>query len=220
MRTSITRALALALTVFSIASPAVRAVPQQHDRQDEIQEVIVTGSFVTQGGAKDVNYLRGEVEQARIPHPDTFTAEGLISEHSVVIESAAPCAQVFCLVADSIDANLIAQPEARYLIGLGFTTNVQSNGWRRKPLNLVAVVDKSGSMEGEPLALVRERIAEIESFGSTAMEAGLQLGYEVARQNSERGAGAGSSISPRSGPASAPARSVSPTAPPRPASKV
>lgn len=229
MRTSLTRALALALTVFFSASPAVRAVPQQHDRQDEIQEVVVTGSFVTQGGAKDVNYLRGEVEHARIPHPDTFTAEGLISEHSVVIESAAPCAQVFCLVADTTDANLTAQPETRYLIGLGFATNVQGNGWRRKPLNLVAVVDKSGSMDGEPLALVRsalvaalahlrdgdqlsivlygetahvhldpiaitaatrslvrERIAEIESNGSTAMEEGLELGYEVARQSSKQ----------------------------------
>ena len=227
MRTSSTRAIALSFAVFFIgtSSPAL-AVPQDQDREKQLQEVIVTGSaFVTQGGAKDVNYLRGEVEQARIPHPETFTAEGLISEHSVVIESSKPCAQVFCLIAESIDANLIAHPEARYLLGLGFATNVQSEGWRRKPLNLVAVVDKSGSMAGQPLALVRTslfevvnhlrdgdrlsivlygdsarvhlepididpenrvvargRIMEIESSGSTAMEAGLQLGYEVARQ--------------------------------------
>jgi Ca-activated chloride channel homolog len=227
MRTSITRATALAFAIFFIGTPPALAVPQDQNREQQLQEVVVTGSaFVTQGGAKDVNYLRGEVEQSRIPHPETFTAEGLISEHSVVIESSKPCAQVFCLVAESIDANLIAQPEARYLIGLGFTTNVQSGGWRREPLNLVAVVDKSGSMSGEPLALVRssllealghlragdrlsivlygdrahvhlepidvtaenrgvirERIKEIESAGSTAMEAGLQLGYEVARRS-------------------------------------
>lgn len=230
MRTFITRATALALAVFFIgtSSPA-RGFPQDQDREKQLQEVIVTGSFVTQGGAKDVNYLRGEVEHSRIPHPETFTAEGLISEHSVVIESSKPCAQVFCLIAESTDANLIAQPEARYLIGLGFATNVQSEGWRRKPLNLVAVVDKSGSMSGWPLALVRTslfevvnhlrdgdrlsivlygddarvhlepididpenrvvargRIMEIESSGSTAMEAGLQLGYEVARQSSKQ----------------------------------
>ena len=230
MRTSITRAIALAFAVFFIGiSSAALAVPEQQDRDEQLEAVIVTGSFVTQGGAKDVNYLRGEVEQMRIPHPETFTAEGLISEHSVVIESSKPCAQVFCLVAESIDANLIAQPEARYLIGLGFATNVQSEGWRRRPLNLIAVVDKSGSMNGQPLALVRRsllevvnhlrdgdrlsivlygdrahvhlepiditaesralvrgRITEIESAGSTAMEAGLQLGYEVARQSSKQ----------------------------------
>ena len=234
MRTFITRATALAFAVLFIgtSSPA-QAVPQERDREEQLQEVIVTGSaFVTQGGAKDVNYLRGEVEHSRIPHPETFTAEGLLSEHSIVIESSKACAQVFCLVAESIDANLIAQPEARYLIGLGFTTNVKSEGWHREPLNLVAVVDKSGSMSGQPLALVRssllevlghlregdrisivlygdrahvhlepidvtagnrgvirERIKEIESAGSTAMEEGLKLGYEVARQSGKQFAG-------------------------------
>jgi Ca-activated chloride channel family protein len=223
------RAFILAFTVFFVASPGALAVPDHRDRDQQLQEVVVTGMRVTQGGAKDVNFLRGEVEQARIPHPDTFTAEGLISEHDVVIESATRCAQLFCLVTDSIEANLIAQPQARYLIGLGFATNVQSSGWRRKPLNLVAVVDKSGSMNGEPLelvrksltaaldhlrdgdqlsivlygdrahvfldpiaitagnrALVRQRISEIESAGSTAMEAGLELGYQVARQSNQQ----------------------------------
>jgi len=233
MRTSVTRATALALAVFFLGtSSSALAVPDDRDRDREIQEVVVTGSFVTQGGAKDVNYLRGEVEQSRIPHPETFTAEGLLSEHSIVMDSGTPCAQVFCLVADSIDANLIAQPEARYLIGLGFATNIQSEGWHRKPLNLVATVDKSGSMNGAPLALVRSSLLEvldhmregdrisivlygdeaevylaptdvtaqsrglirgsikaIESAGSTAMEEGLRLGYEVARQSSKQFAG-------------------------------
>ena len=233
MRTSVTRATALALAVFFLGtSSSALAVPDDRDRDRDIQEVIVTGSFVTQGGAKDVNYLRGEVEQSRIPHPETFTAEGLLSEHSIVMDSGTPCAQVFCLVADSIDANLIAQPEARYLIGLGFATNIQSEGWHRKPLNLVATVDKSGSMNGAPLALVRSSLLEvldhmregdrisivlygdeaevylaptdvtaqsrglirgsikaIESAGSTAMEEGLRLGYEVARQSSKQFAG-------------------------------
>ena len=145
MRTFITRATALAFAIFFIGmSSSALAVPDDRDRDRALQEVVVTGTRVTQGGAKDVNFLRGEVEQARIPHPETFTAEGLLSEHDIVIESSKPCAQVFCLIAESIDANLLAHPEARYLIGLGFATNIRSEGWRRKPLNLVATVDKSG----------------------------------------------------------------------------
>jgi Ca-activated chloride channel family protein len=230
MRTSSTRALALAFAVFYIGtSSSALAVPDDRDRDQALQEIVVTGARVTQGGAKDVNFLRGEVEQSRIPHPETFTAEGLLSEHDIVIESSKPCAQVFCLVAESIDANLPALPEARYLIGLGFATNIRSEGWHRKPLNLVATVDKSGSMDGQPLALVRRsllevldhlregdrlsivlygdrahvhleptdvtaanraairtRIKEIESAGSTAMEEGLRLGYEVARHSSKQ----------------------------------
>lgn len=217
-----TLALAFAVVLVGIASQ-VYAFPQ-HDRR-ELDEIIVTGSFVTQGGAKDVNYLRGEVEQARIPHPETFTAEGLLSEHSVVLASSVECRQVFCLVGESIDADLITQPEARYLVGIGFTTNVQRDNWRRRPLNLIAVVDKSGSMDGTPLELVRKSLTEvlrhmksgdqlsvvlygdtahvyleptpierdsrariqqsidaIASAGSTAMERGLELGYDVARR--------------------------------------
>jgi Ca-activated chloride channel family protein len=230
MRTSITRATALACASYFIGtSSSALAVPDDRDRDRELSEIVVTGSRVTQGGAKDVNFLRGEVEQSRIPHPDTFTAEGLLSEHDIVIEGGKACAQVFCLVAESIDAKLPAQPQARYLIGLGFATNIRSEGWHRKPLNLVATVDKSGSMDGEPLALVRHsllevlnhlregdrisivlygdeaevylaptdvtaqsralirsRIRAIASEGSTAMEEGLQLGYEVARQSMQQ----------------------------------
>jgi Ca-activated chloride channel homolog len=219
----------LAIAVFLLGVTANSfAIPQQ-DREHRLDEIVVTGSFVTQGGAKDVNFLRGEVEPARIPHPSTFTAEGLLSEHSVVIESNQPCGQVFCLVAETIDAELIAHPEARYLIGLGFATNVQSEGWQRRPINLVAVVDKSGSMSGQPLELVRQslvqvlgkmrdgdqlsiilygdrahvhmeplavtdgtratirqRIAEIQSAGSTALELGLRLGYDVAQDTGKQ----------------------------------
>src|SRR4029450_10837479 len=104
MRTFITRATALTFAVFFIgASSSALGVPDDRDREQQLQEIVVTGSRVTQGGAKDVNFLRGEVEQSRIPHPDTFTAEGLLSEHDIVIEGGKACAQGFCLVAESIE---------------------------------------------------------------------------------------------------------------------
>jgi Ca-activated chloride channel family protein len=46
-------------------------------------------------------------------------------------------------------------------VGLGFASNIDPAQWRREPLNLVAVVDKSGSMDGEPLALVRASLLQI-----------------------------------------------------------
>ena len=44
-------------------------------------------------------------------------------------------------------------PQARHLVGVGFATNIDEKKWRRDPVNLIAVVDKSGSMDGEPLEL-------------------------------------------------------------------
>ena len=195
----------------------------QDDESDNVEEVVVQGLRATQGGAQDIDFFRGEVQQARIPHPSTLTAEGLFSQHDLLLTSSEQCKQLFCLFGESIQANLIAQPEAKILVGLGFATNVQPDKWQRGPLNLVAVVDKSGSMEGHPLDMVRSSLKKItermrdgdqltvvlygdrshvhlepihtskknkkeilhsidaiESSGSTYMEAGLRLGYEVA----------------------------------------
>lgn len=195
----------------------------QDDDDVYVEEIIVSGLRATQGGAQDIDYFRGEVAQARIPHPETITAEGLFSQHDIIFPAASPCKQLFCLTSEVAKASLIAQSQANLLVGLGFGSNLDAASWKRKPLNLVAVVDKSGSMDGEPLELVRESLAElthllndhdqisivlygdttsvylaptlvtkknkknilrqiknIVSEGSTAMEAGLRLGYETA----------------------------------------
>ncbi|WP_062065757.1 vWA domain-containing protein [Cellvibrio sp. OA-2007] len=202
------------------------------DEDDSVEEIIVTGFQVTQGGAQDIDYFRGEVAQARIPHPDTITAEGLFSQHNLLFPSTTPCAQLFCLTSEVTAASLITQPQAKLLVGLGFGSNLDANTWTRQPLNLIAVVDKSGSMDGHPLELVRESLAKVTgllndkdqisivlygdttevylaptaatkknkktilrqiekiiSEGSTAMEAGLRLGYDTASKTSKNFAG-------------------------------
>jgi Ca-activated chloride channel homolog len=128
---------------------------------EELEEAIVTGMRVSQGGAQDIKYFRGEVEFQRIPHPNDFTAEGLMSEHDIVLPAAEACRQLFCLTGDAARADFIVVPQARYLVGVGFATNIDEEKWNREPVNLIAVVDKSGSMDGEPLELVRKSLAEL-----------------------------------------------------------
>jgi Ca-activated chloride channel homolog len=132
------------------------------DREDQLDEVVVTGAMrVGQGGAQDINFFRGEVAFERIPHPNDFTAEGLMSEHDIVLPATETCRQLFCLTGDAVKADLLAVPQARYLAGVGFATNIDAAKWRRDPVNLIAVVDKSGSMSGEPLELVRQSLVEV-----------------------------------------------------------
>jgi len=148
-------------TAASLVPITVNAsIPE--DRGDQLEEVVVTGAMrVGQGGAQDINFFRGEVAFERIPHPNDFTAEGLLSEHDVVLPAAEACRQLFCLTGDAVNAELLAVPQARYLVGVGFTTNLDEKKWRRDPVNLIAVVDKSGSMNGAPLALVRHSLSEV-----------------------------------------------------------
>ncbi|MGR4866380.1 vWA domain-containing protein [Caulobacter sp. LARHSG274] len=133
------------------------------DKDDDaaLEEVIVSGMRVRQGGAQDVNHFRGEADAGRIPMPDTITPEGLMGDYDLMIPGQRACAAVLCLTGEAMPADLLAAPKDRLLVGLGFSSNVDAKTWKRAPLNLVAVVDKSGSMDGEPLDHVRASLRRI-----------------------------------------------------------
>lgn len=180
----------------------------------------------TPGGAKDIRFFRSGATRGQIPQPSTFTAEGLFSEHDLPLEMSGGGEGLFRVQTAATVARFDVLPEVRYLAQLGLSSGLKAETWQPAPLNLVAVVDKSGSMSGEPLALVRaslasaldhmrdgdqisivlygdrahvhlpttvvgratrsriaSEIAAIESLGSTNMEAGLKLGYQVARES-------------------------------------
>ncbi|MCB1121946.1 MAG: VWA domain-containing protein, partial [Verrucomicrobiae bacterium] len=181
----------------------------------------------TAGGAQDINLARMEVLQGNIPRPDTFTPEGLFSEHDLPIQVEARPGQLLSIGGEAMRASILGVPRARVLAQIGFASGLDARTWQRQPLNLVAVVDKSGSMSGQPLELVKQslrevvqqlgendqlsivlygdhahvsmpptilskenrkqvlsEIASIVSNGSTAMEHGLQVGYQVAEHSS------------------------------------
>jgi Ca-activated chloride channel family protein len=178
----------------------------------------------TPGGAQDIDFARDRIHAGEVPHQNTFTSEGLFSQYDLPLPADRPCQQLLCLTTAAARADLLAQPEVRYVAQLGFASNLDPKTFRRAPLNLVAVVDKSGSMSGKPLDTVKaslRRVAQqmtpgdqlsvvlygdrshvhlpptslkqrakvlaaiddIESAGSTAMEEGLRVGFDVARQS-------------------------------------
>lgn len=115
---------------------------------------------VTAGGAQDIAHFRDRVKDGQIPHPAVFTPEGLFSEHDLPLTSSDPCGQLLCALGQATDARFIVQPEVRYLGQLGFSTNVDASKFQRPHLNLVAVIDKSGSMSGQ-LELVKDSLHEV-----------------------------------------------------------
>ena len=209
----------------SALSTGVPAQPPEDKEQQALEEIVITGMRVTVGGARDTKFARAEIAERRIPHPDSITAEGLLGEHDLTLPTAGECRQLLCLVGEATVAHLPTLPHAQYLVELGFASNIDESTWQRAPLNLIAVIDKSGSMSGEPLALVKRSLRglignleegdqlsivlygdrshvhlqptrvsaatvpvllravdAIESAGSTNMESGLRVGYDVARR--------------------------------------
>jgi Ca-activated chloride channel family protein len=139
----------------------VTQTPPDENRDVDVEELVVSGMRVRQGGAQDINHFRGEVAAKRIPMPDTITPEGLMGDYDLVIPGASPCRALLCLTGEAMRADLSAAPQDRVLVGLGFNSSIDPKTWVRAPLNLVAVVDKSGSMSGEPLARVRHSLRQV-----------------------------------------------------------
>jgi Ca-activated chloride channel family protein len=148
--------LAVAALMLPMGALAQEAPPQD---EEDYADIVVTSVRVRQGGAQDIKHFRS-VENG-MPRPEALTAEGLMGEHDLTLPGGA-CAQLFCLVTEAMPATLPGRDD-RLFIGLGFTSNIDATKWRRAPLELIAVVDKSGSMEGQPLALVRASLRQIVS---------------------------------------------------------
>lgn len=117
---------------------------------------MTSGVGVTAGGSQDITLARELIGQGLIPDQEHYTAEGLLSEHDLPLSEAA-CESVLCPQAD---ASLYAPAdggEGGLLVQLGFGTSITLENFERPDLDLVAVVDISGSMSGE-MPTVREAL--------------------------------------------------------------
>ena len=145
--------LILGLVTTSLLAGAQNSLAQSYPED----EVVATGMSVRQGGAQDIKHFRGEVDRGNIPSPQGMTSEGLLGEHDLFISSNTSCRQTLCLNAAAMPASII---NADYFAGLGFDSNI-SQDWDREPINLVAVIDRSGSMDGESIKNVKHSLLEI-----------------------------------------------------------
>lgn len=169
--TSSRRALMMSACLSLLAAPALAQDPAADPPEDEIeieeddaayQQIIVTAAVrVTQGGAKDVQHFRSialDDLAGKLPQATSLTSEGLLSEHDLVLPSSAPCGQLFCVVTHAKPSRWDG---ATQFVGISFDSNVDAATYKAEPLSLIAVVDRSGSMSGEPIARVKEGLRAV-----------------------------------------------------------
>jgi Ca-activated chloride channel family protein len=113
----------------------------------------------TVGGAQDARFLDRQLEQDIIPRPEHFTAEGILSEHDLPVAEEEGCEELLCAAGEAVllddHRRLLAQPRVDAIAQIGFATGLDPETWQRPPLHIVAVVDTSGSMQGEALATTK-----------------------------------------------------------------
>lgn len=195
-----------------------------------------SGDFgATPGGVQDMSLARELIAAGNVPSPEAFVVEGMFSEHELGLEGT-PCRTLLCLrSAVAVAPDLSGEPAAWLQVGMSST--VTPGTFRRPALDVVAVVDVSGSMgwnyrpgddeavtpgkltrqllhalterldsqdhlaivtygsdvetrldftRGDQQSTITRVIDDLGTAGSTNMEAGMRLGYQLARDAAER----------------------------------
>lgn len=101
------------------------------------------------GGAKDINNFRENIENGFLPIPTDVTTEGLYYDYFFDTANQKECDKLFCpSYATAISKDPFSK-EKEYYMTVGLNSNIKESDFQRKKLNLVVVLDISGSM-GSP----------------------------------------------------------------------
>lgn len=101
------------------------------------------------GGANDVGNFRQNLANGFLPLPSDITYEGLFYDYFFDTGQSEVCETLFCpSYTQAITADPYSEREERYL-SVGLNSGIKASDFTRKHLNLMVVVDVSGSM-GSP----------------------------------------------------------------------
>ena len=106
------------------------------------------GTGVGLGGAQDIGAFRAILDAGGIPGEDTLDANGFFSEHYSELPPA-DCGDPLCLVGMIAVGRDWVRSVDREVLQVSLSTPIDPSELERKPLNLVVVVDTSGSMAEE-----------------------------------------------------------------------
>ncbi|MGA1844140.1 MAG: vWA domain-containing protein [bacterium] len=98
------------------------------------------------GGAKDVNNFRQNIENDYLPIPTDITYEGLFYDYYFNTGEPEECSELFCPLYTSVVTKEPFSAEDEYFLSVGLNSGITKEDFRRKKLNLVIVLDISGSM--------------------------------------------------------------------------
>ncbi len=101
------------------------------------------------GGAKDVNNFRQNIEEDYLPLASDITYEGLFYDYYFDTGQQSACRKLFCpSYATAVSSDPVSN-QNEYFLSVGLNSGLKESDFERKKLNLVIVLDISGSM-GSP----------------------------------------------------------------------
>ena len=98
------------------------------------------------GGSKDINNFRENIKHGYLPLPTDMTCEGLYYDYYFDTGQTKPCNKLYC---PSYSYAVTRDPfsnKTEYYLSVGLNSGMKESDFERKKLNLVIVMDMSGSM--------------------------------------------------------------------------
>ncbi len=99
------------------------------------------------GGAKDINNFRENIKNGYLPLPTDITYEGLFYDYYFDTSKKETCDKLFCPSYSTAVSKDPISGKDEYYMAVGLNSNLKESDFQRKKLNLVVVLDISGSME-------------------------------------------------------------------------
>ena len=99
------------------------------------------------GGAKDSNNFKANIDKGYLPKLDAITYEGSFYNHYFDTGlGSKECKALFCPSYSSAKRLNTFSDEKEYFLSVGLNSGIEEGDFKRKKLNLVVVLDISGSM--------------------------------------------------------------------------
>lgn len=147
MRRAIQTLIVVAVVVLAgcSASTGDGAVEAQKD----VGEASGDRVGVAVGGAQDANAFRRNVENGYVPQPTDLSYEGLFHDYYFDTASDRKCEARFCPSYSTAVTRDPLSNETERFVSVGLNSGLTESDVQRDPINLVVVLDTSGSMEEE-----------------------------------------------------------------------
>jgi len=99
------------------------------------------------GGAKDTNNFKANIDKGYLPKLDSITYEGQFYNHYFDTGlNGDTCKELFCPSYSSAKRLNSFSDEDEFFLSVGLNSGIEESNFKRKKLNLVVILDISGSM--------------------------------------------------------------------------
>lgn len=130
------------------------------------------------GGASDIDNFRENIDNGYLPVPTDITHEGLFYDYKFDTGQQERCDDLFCPSYSTAISKDPFSDQEEYFLSVGLNSGLNQEDFDRKKLNLVVILDISGSMRSsfdryyyDRFRTDQENVAEAEKFDNrTKME--------------------------------------------------